>query len=65
MTVLSLQISDRLIEVAVPGGPLTKGELEILRKYLEIQEQIATDKREAVAPAPEDDPAKEERDADA
>lgn len=56
MTVLSLQISDRLIELAVPGGPLTKGELEILRKYLEIQEQIAPEKREVISPAPEDDP---------
>ena len=58
MTVLSLQISDRLIELAVPGGPLTKGELRILGKYLEIQEQIAPEKREDAAPAPEGDSEK-------
>jgi len=56
MTVLSLQISERLVELAVPGGPLTKGELGILRKYLEIQEQIAPEKREDTALAPEGDP---------
>ena len=41
MTVLSLQISDRLIELSVEGGPLTKSELSILRKYLELQEDVA------------------------
>lgn len=41
MTTLSFQISDRLVEVAVPGGPLTKAEIAILRAYLTIQEQIA------------------------
>lgn len=46
MTVLSFQISDRLVEVAVPGGPLTKNEITILREYLTTQEKIAP---EAVA----------------
>jgi hypothetical protein len=41
MTVLSFQISDRLVEVTVSGGPLTKDEIGILREYLGIQERIA------------------------
>lgn len=41
MTVLSFQISDRLVEVAVEGGPLTKSEIETLKAYLGIQEKIA------------------------
>lgn len=46
MTVLSFQISDRLVEVAVPGGPLTKSELGVLKDYLGIQERIAPDRVE-------------------
>lgn len=45
MAVLILQISDRLVELAVPGGPLTKRELGILRRYLELQEEIAPENR--------------------
>jgi len=56
MTVLSFQISDRLVEVAVPGGPLTKDEISILREYLTIQERVAPASREPEA-APEADPA--------
>lgn len=41
MTVLSLQVSDRLVEIAVAGGPLTKSELAILCKYLELQKLVA------------------------
>ena len=41
MTVLSFQVSDRLVEVAVEGGPLTKGEIDTLKAYLGIQEKIA------------------------
>lgn len=50
MTVLSLQVSDRLVELATPGGPLTKAEIGILRKYLEVQELIAPNKREEPPP---------------
>ena len=46
MTVLSLQVSDRLVEIRVEGGPLTKGELSILRKYLGLQEEVAPSQRE-------------------
>ena len=47
MTTLRFGVSDRLVEVTVEGGPLTKGELEILNEYLAIQEQIApTERRE-------------------
>lgn len=57
MTVLSFQISDRLVEVAVPGGPLTKDEISMLRDYLTIQERIAPAQlvREAVWRAPDGD----------
>ena len=46
MTVLSLQVSDRLVEIGVEGGPLTKGELSILRRYLELQEEVTPSQRE-------------------
>ena len=45
MTVLSFQISDRLVEVAVSGGPLTKSEIGTLKAYLGIQETIAPEER--------------------
>lgn len=48
LTVLSFQISDRLVEVAVPGGPLTKDEIAILRDYLNIQARIAPAGRDAI-----------------
>ena len=41
MTVLSFQVSDRLVEIAVDGGPLTRSEIETLKAYLAIQEKIA------------------------
>jgi len=43
MTVLSFQISNRLVRLAYPGGPLTKGEIGILKGYLDIQVAIAPD----------------------
>jgi hypothetical protein len=46
MTVLGVQVSDRLVEVPLDGGPLTKGELETLKAYLGIQEKIAPTERE-------------------
>jgi hypothetical protein len=52
MTTLSFQVSeDRLVEVAVQGGPLTKNELGILKEYLTTQEKVAptTHEPEAVA----------------
>ena len=41
VTLLILQISDRRIELAAPGGSLTKGEIAILLKYLDVQEAVA------------------------
>lgn len=46
MTMLSFQISDRQVEIAVPGGPLTKGELGLIREYLTLQERVAPEQRE-------------------
>ena len=40
-TVLRFQVSDRAVQLTVPGEPLTKAEIGILREYLEIQERIA------------------------
>ena len=45
MAILRLQVSERLVEIAVDGGPLTKGELAILKAYLDIQEKIAPAQR--------------------
>ena len=47
MTLLSFQVSDRLVEIAVEGGPLTKAEIETLEDYLGIQKRIAPSERES------------------
>jgi len=46
MTVLNFQVSDRQVEIAVPGGPLTKAEIGLIKDYLAIQERIARSERE-------------------
>ena len=46
MTVLNFQVSDRQVELAVPGGPLTKSEIAMIKDYLAIQERIAPAERE-------------------
>ena len=43
-TVLIFQVSDRVAEVAVTGGPLTKPEIGMLLRYLEVQELIAPER---------------------
>lgn len=55
-TVISFQISDRLVEISTAGGPLTKDEIGILKEYLSIQERIAPTARSTGDPEPTDDP---------
>lgn len=52
MTVLSFQISKRLVEVTVEGGPLTKSEIGVLKAYLGIQEQVAPESPSGDEPDP-------------
>jgi hypothetical protein len=49
MTVLNFQVSDRQVEIAVSGGPLTKAEIGLIKDYLAIQERIAPTEREPEA----------------
>jgi hypothetical protein len=60
MTVLSFQVSDRLVEVAVDGGPLTKGEIETLKAYLAIQEKIAPEEHQRLPAGREEEYADED-----
>ncbi len=46
MTVLTFQVSDRQVEIAVEGGPLTKPEIGLIKDYLAIQERVAPEKPE-------------------
>lgn len=55
-TVLSFQVSDRLVEVSTPGGPLTRDEISILKEYLGIQERIAPTTRSTGELEAADDP---------
>lgn len=49
-TVLNLQVSDRQVEIAVSGGPLTKAEIGLIKDYLAVQERIAPSEREPCPP---------------
>jgi transcriptional regulator with XRE-family HTH domain len=39
-TVLRFQVSERQVEIAVSGGPLTRSEIGVIRDYLAVQEKI-------------------------
>lgn len=45
-TALNFQVSDRQVEIAVSGGPLTKAEIGLIKDYLAVQERIAPSERE-------------------
>ena len=52
VTVLSMMVGDRPVELTFSGPALTKGEIKVLRQYLEIQASVAPDH----VPAPKDEP---------
>ena len=62
VTVLSYSVSQgRIVDVSVQGGPLTKGEIEVLGRYLEIASEVAPESPENGADSrdPQREPGKD------
>lgn len=53
MSVVSFQVGGRIVELAAPGEPLTKAEIEAISEYLKVAAKFAPD---AVSPQPQVEP---------
>lgn len=47
MSVLNFQVGSRIVEIAAPGAPLNKSEIEALAAYLQVASRFAPDASEA------------------
>ena len=54
VTVLSMMVGDRPVALTFSGPALTKGEIKVLRQYLEIQASVAPDDSGTGVPTEED-----------